>query len=278
MTSLESIADENVKSRFVDNPCRGIVLGMDPRCNLVQLAWIMGRSENSQNRVYVVEGSSVRTEAADPSKVKDPSLIIYNVMSESNGAHIVSNGDQTDTVAELFAGEKPSVYGFERALGKRYCEPDVPVATPRITGFQVAGDERAYLSILRCSGDARRLWVETAGQFNEKDFKSKEEYFAAVQAKCGLDRNRMPTERHNFVKQLEPGFGYCFTTYRPGSKELPSFEGEPFVVPVLDVVVDSMKNIFDRLDERWRVSICGKFIHKDGSSHAYEYNRFAKKL
>ncbi len=278
MKELEILAEENLRTRFVDNPCRGIVLGMDLRRNLVQLAWIMGRSENSQNRVYVVEGSSVRTEAADPSNVKDPSLIIYNVMAVSNGAHIVSNGDQTDTVAELFAGEKPSVYGFERALGKRYCEPDVPVATPRITGFQVAGDERAYLSILRASPDARRLWNETAAQFKREDFKSQEEYFAAVEAKCGLDRARMPTERHHFVKQLEPGIGYCLTTYKPGSKELPSFEGEPFVVPVLDVVVDSMKNIFDKLDERWRVAVCGKFIHTDGSGRAYEFNRFAKKL
>ncbi len=278
MSDIGTLAEENLRTRFVDNPCRGIVLGMDQRSNLVQLAWIMGRSENSQNRVYVVEGSSVRTEAADPSKVKDPSLIIYNVMAVSNGAHIVSNGDQTDTVAKWFAEEKPSIYSFERALKQRHCEPDVPVATPRITGFQVAGDERAYLSILRASPDARRLWNETAAQFKKEDFKSQEEYFTAVEGKCGLSHNRMPTERHQFVKQLEPGIGYCFTTYRPGSKELPSFEGEPFVVPVQDTVVDSMMNIFRHLEEQWRVAVCGKFIHKDGSSRAYEFNRFAKKL
>ena len=94
MNRLEQEALKNMELRFVDNPCRGVVTGMNGNGEPVQISWIMGRSSNSQNRVYVAEKEKglLRTEAADPSKVEDPSLIIYNAMRSINKAHIVSNG------------------------------------------------------------------------------------------------------------------------------------------------------------------------------------------
>jgi len=134
-------AKQNMTERFEDNPCRGIVLGRNEKGHGIQLAWIMGRSPNSQNRVYSQSAfSGIQTEAADPSKVEDPSLIIYNVMGHSVGtltdtAHIVSNGNQTDTILEyIHEGGNAREDRFIAALKTRYCEPDPPNFTPRISG------------------------------------------------------------------------------------------------------------------------------------------------
>jgi IMP cyclohydrolase len=269
-------AEKNLEKYLCDNPCRGIVLGMDVHRNLIQLAWIMGRSENSQNRVYEIKDNVLRTEAADPSKLKDPSLIIYNVMRYSVGADIVSNGDQTDTVAEAFEEEQPHLYSFQRALDTRFCEPDAPTFTPRITGFLKAGDERAYLSILRAHPDAKKRWVETASKFKKEDFKNPEEYTAAVARETGLDPKQFPTERHYFAQNLKPGVGNCLTTYKPGSKELPSFDEGPFVVPLLGTLEESMLNIWEHLDSKWRVAIAGKIIRGDNTYRMDKFNRFEK--
>ena len=128
-------------------PGRGIVLGLTPSGrHLVQVYWLMGRSENSRNRVFFEEGGAIQTRAHDPSKVKDPSLIIYATSRVEGGCHVVTNGDQTDTIWQAL-----QVGGtFEGALRTRTFEPDAPNFTPRISGVTEVGGKPVYrLSILK---------------------------------------------------------------------------------------------------------------------------------
>jgi len=114
-------------------PGRGIVIGTsEDGLYAVQIYWIMGRSENSRNRVFCVSGGVLFTEGADPAKVKDPSLIIYNAMNEYCGVFIVSNGDQTDTAVIRLTSNASAT--LRDMLVHRQFEPDVPNFTPRITG------------------------------------------------------------------------------------------------------------------------------------------------
>ena len=113
-------------------PGRGIVLGRSEDGNYAVSAYfIMGRSENSRNRVFVEDGAGIRTQAFDPSKMVDPSLIIYAPVRVLGDYTIVTNGDQTDTVYDLMQAGKT----FEESLRTREFEPDAPNYTPRISGL-----------------------------------------------------------------------------------------------------------------------------------------------
>ena len=112
-------------------PGRGIIIGKSPNGKYAVTAYfIMGRSENSRNRVFVTEGEGIRTEAFDPSKLSDPSLIIYAPVRVLGNKTIVTNGDQTDTIYELMDKQQT----FEQTLRTREFEPDAPNYTPRISG------------------------------------------------------------------------------------------------------------------------------------------------
>ena len=112
-------------------PGRGIVLGRsEDGAYAVSAYFIMGRSENSRNRVFVEDGAGIRTQAFDPSKMVDPSLIIYAPVRVLGDYTIVTNGDQTDTVYDLMQAGKT----FEESLRTREFEPDAPNYTPRISG------------------------------------------------------------------------------------------------------------------------------------------------
>ena len=112
-------------------PGRGIVLGKSADGSQMVIAYfIMGRSENSRNRVFVEDGAGIRTQAFDPSKMVDPSLIIYAPVRVLGDYTIVTNGDQTDTVYDLMQAGKT----FEESLRTREFEPDAPNYTPRISG------------------------------------------------------------------------------------------------------------------------------------------------
>ena len=128
-------------------PGRGIILGTSEDGKYAVCAYfIMGRSENSRNRVFVEEGQGIRTEAFDPSKMEDPSLIIYAPVRVRGTSTIVTNGDQTDTIYELMqAGQS-----FEESLRTREFEPDAPNYTPRISGLMDVknGQYNFQLSIL----------------------------------------------------------------------------------------------------------------------------------
>ncbi len=147
-TSAENLAALGNNS----NPGRGIVLGTsesDPTI-AIQIYWIMGRSDNSRNRVFVSNGHRLSTKAADPSKVTDPSLIIYNAMGHIHTHCVVSNGHQTDAVVDALAVN--TEISLLAALKNWTYEPDKPNYTPRITGvtsFDYNGNHHARIAILR---------------------------------------------------------------------------------------------------------------------------------
>ncbi|MBC8577751.1 IMP cyclohydrolase [Yanshouia hominis] len=214
-------------------PGRGIVLGRSSDGRHAVIAYfIMGRSENSRNRVFSADGEGIRTQAYDPSKLTDPSLIIYAPVrvfhDENNTVTIVTNGDQTDTVYDGLAHGM----SFSDALRQRTFEPDGPNYTPRISG---AVEGFGYvLSILKSANgnpdSVRRYYFE--------------------------------------YPQPVAGEGHFIHTYRCDGNPLPSFEGEPEQV-LIEGDIDSFTNgIWDSLNAENRVSLFVRFI--DVESGAYE--------
>ena len=209
-------------------PGRGIIMGMDESGKyLIQVYWIMGRSENSRNRIFVIEEKGIlKTEAADPAKVKDPALIIYIAMAEeSPGRYAVSNGHQT-----LDASQSESLDGLKSKMTEnvwRY-EPDAPNFTPRITAVfrpHFIGHQIAEISILKKSPFG-------------------------------------PERVQNLYKIpiIEPGFGYCIHTYDGDGDPLPSFSGDPYLLPLEGDIKNIAEKIWSNLDEENRVSLAVKFI------------------
>lgn len=209
-------------------PGRGIIIGLTPDgTRYAQVYWIMGRSENSRNRVFIQEENGfVRTEAKDPAKLTDPSLIIYYPVRHTGQAHIVTNGDQTDTIYEAL--QKGGT--FEQALATRTWEPDPPNYTPRISGLVDLSDPNcAYkLSILKTNrGDPSQ------------------------------------TMRHYFhYEQGIAGYGHCIHTYETDGNPLPSFQGEPVLMPLFDDIEETASFYWERLNEENKLSLLVKTIDK----------------
>lgn len=173
-------------------PGRGIVLGMDEQGKHVVMAYfIMGRSENSRNRVFVEKDGGIITKAFDESKMVDPSLIIYAPVRVLGTDTIVTNGDQTDTVFDFMAAGK----SFEDALRTRTFEPDAPNYTPRISGVVSVKDGKASYKLSILKSDE-----------NDPDFPRR--YFFEYEAP-------------------RAGIGHFIHTYRCDGNPIPSFEGEP---------------------------------------------------
>lgn len=221
-------------------PGRGIVVGLDEDGeNLVQVYWIMGRSENSRNRVFLNDGGRLYTEAADPSKVKDPSLIIYNAMREADRRFVVSNGRQTDAVLkELRAGGSM----YQTLLHSTY-EPDAPNFTPRITAqCSLVGPCLFEMAILRKS------------RFDDV---------------C---------ERQFFCYEKVPkGIGMCFTTYLGEGDPLPSYRGEPHALPLLGDIENIAEMYWTALDAENKVSLAVKFINQKSEASALSIRNKYKK-
>lgn len=205
-------------------PGRGIVAGLTPDGKQGVFAYfIMGRSENSRNRVFVTDGDGIRTEAFDPSKLADPSLIIYAPVRVLDNATVVTNGDHTDTVyAYLKRGES-----FEAALRTRAFEPDAPNFTPRISALgRVSGGKFSYkLSILKSAGD---------------------------DASC---------ERF-FYEYDTPvaGEGRFIHTYRCDGNPIPSFCGEPEPVEISGEIDAFTEMVWNSLNSENKVSLFVRFI------------------
>ncbi len=212
-------------------PGRGIILGKsDDGKNAVIVYFIMGRSENSRNRVFVECDGGIRTQAFDESKLSDPSLIIYAPVRVLGDATIVTNGDQTDTVYDYMAKGA----GFEDALRTRTFEPDAPNFTPRISGVAtLAGGDFSYkLSILK-SGN--------------------------VSGDC--------VERFFFdYPQPVAGEGRFLHTYRCDGDPIPSFEGEPVRVAISGTIDELTKLLWTSLDNDNKVSLFVRYIPLDGSA------------
>ena len=217
-----SLANELSENAY---PGRGIVIGRSADGGKAVMAYfIMGRSGNSRNRVFVQEGEGIRTQAFDPAKLEDPSLIIYAPVRVLGEWTIVTNGDQTDTVYEgMKAGQT-----FEQSLRSREFEPDAPNYTPRISGIlQVSEGKFHYgMSILKSNNG------DPAG--------------------C----NRF------YFDYMEPaaGEGRFIHTYMHDGNPLPSFEGEPKPVEMEGDIEAFTKRVWDSLDEENKVSLFVRYI------------------
>lgn len=228
-TNLDILLTQNAK-KLKENtyPGRGIFLGLTPdRIHFVQTYWIMGRSENSQNRLFVEENGFVKTDIFNPTKPYDPSLIIYYPVKTFNNYHIVTNGDQTETIMNALAKGKT----FESALNERTYEPDPPNFTPRISGILDLDNEKyAYkLSILKS------FWNNS---------------------------NYCIRNIYNYETAI-PGIGHCITTYASDGNPLPSFEGEPFIVRTFNNLEDTSHYYWNLLNPKNKVSLLVKFINKE---------------
>lgn len=205
---------------------RGIIIGKSADGKKAVTAYfIMGRSENSRNRIFVAEGDAMRTKAFDESKMTDPHLIIYYPVRVLGNKTIVTNGDQTDTIHELMDSQQT----FEQALRTREFEDDKPNFTPRISGIIHCenGDMNYAMSILKSAeGDA---------------------------SSC---------ERFTYAySNPVPGKAKFIHTYNCDGNPLPSFEGEPKTLELPDTDIDSLTDlIWKNLNEDNKVSLFVRYI------------------
>ncbi len=219
---MVSIANELASNTY---PGRGIIIGKTPDGKKAVTAYfIMGRSENSRNRVFVEDGTGIRTQAFDPSKLVDPSLIIYAPVRVLGNKTIVTNGDQTDTIYELMDKQQT----FEQALRTREFEPDAPNYTPRISGIMHIenGDYNYAMSILKSNNG-----------------------------------NPDACSRYTFVyTNPADGEAHFIHTYMGDGSPLPSFEGEPKLVDVENDIDVYTNLLWTNLNEDNKVSLFVRYI------------------
>lgn len=209
-------------------PGRGIIIGKsEDGKNAVIAYFIMGRSVNSRNRVFeeIDGGDGIRTNAVDPDKLSDPSLVIYNPVKKHEYCTIVTNGDQTDTILEFLKDGGT----FEEALRTRTFEPDGPSYTPRISGLLNLHDRgfNYKLSILKT-----------------------------------FEGDPTMTQRQFFEYESHNGMGHFIHTYKEdGNPRIPSFEGEPKPVVIEGDLLSFTRNIWESLNEENKVSLFTRFIN-----------------
>jgi len=209
---------------------RGIVLGKSKDGKSAVAAYfIMGRSENSRNRIFTKEEEGIRILPFDASKVEDPSLIIYYPVRETGNNLIVTNGDQTDTVYNFIKEGK----SFEAALETREFEPDAPNFTPRISGMIT---------------------------FGEGDFTYKMNILKSADAE-GTACNRF-----NYSYSALNGLGHFIHTYVCDGNPIPTFQGEPERVEIPDSIDELTENLWKNLDENNKISLYVRYTSlEDGS-------------
>jgi len=206
-------------------PGRGIIIGKSPDGKKAVTAYfIMGRSVNSRNRIFVEDGEGIRTQAFDPAKLTDPSLVIYAPVRVLGNKTIVTNGDQTDTIYEGMDRQMT----FEQSLRSREFEPDGPNYTPRISGIMhiEKGNYNYAMSILKS---------------NHGDPKSCNRYTFAYENPAA-------------------GEGHFIHTYQCDGDPLPSFEGEPKLIGVLDDMDAFTDMLWDSLNAENKVSLFVRYI------------------
>lgn len=214
-------------------PGRGIMIGKTPDGLKAGAAYfIMGRSENSRNRVFVKDGEGIRTQAFEPSKMTDPSLVIYAPVRVLGNKTIVTNGDQTDTIYEGMDKQLT----FEQSLRSREFEPDGPNYTPRISGI---------------------LHIEN-GKFNY-----------AMSILKSADGNPASCNRFTFAYENPmAGEGHFIHTYIGDGNPLPSFEGEPKKVNIPDSIEEFTNLLWENLNEENKVSLFVRYV--DIATGTYE--------
>ncbi len=218
----------SIEKELRDNsyPGRGIIIGKSlDGVHAVTAYFIMGRSVNSRNRVFVEDGEGIRTQAFDPSKLTDPSLIIYSPVRVLGNKTIVTNGDQTDTIYELMDKQMT----FEQALRTREFEPDAPNYTPRISGIMHIEDGKFNyaMSILKSNnGD-------------------------------GSSCNRFTFAYNN----PKAGEGRFIHTYKCDGNPLPSFEGEPKLISLSGDIDEFTASLWNNLNKDNKVSLFVRYIN-----------------
>lgn len=222
-------------------PGRGIALGSSQSgSHAVVVYFIMGRSQNSRNRVFTEKEGGIITEAADPALLKDPSLIIYAPVRRAGRRTIVTNGNQTDTIYDcLTAG-----LSFEHALRTRTFEPDMPNFTPRISGMLTQDLDTFFyqLSILKSD-----------------------------------DGNAKSAQRFFFdYPQPQPGTGHFIHTYITDESPLPSFEGEPRPIVIKGDIDEFAGSVWQSLNPENKISLFVRYIGLDGSLETRIFNRYQK--
>ena len=229
MSIIEDVKINLEKLKKNSYPGRGIIIGKTPTTNkVVQVYWIMGRSEGSRNRYFEIEDNKfVKTKIFDESKInkEDLSLIVYHPVKYFNNYHIVSNGDQTDTIYYNLKNGKT----FEDSIDERKYEHDKPNYTPRISGIVNLTDKfyKYKLSIIKT-----------------------------------IDNNPEVFQRNyfNYINFMN-GFGYCITTYKNDGNPIPSFEGEPFIVEIFDDIDETLNYYWELLNSENKVSILVKYFN-----------------
>lgn len=216
-----------IKELIKDNSYvgRGIVIGksQDGK-NAVTAYFIMGRSENSRNRVFIENGEEIVIHPFDASKVEDPSLIIYSPIRVFENNVIVTNGDQTDTVYDFVSTGKT----FEQALETREFEPDAPNFTPRISGMIT---------------------------LNDSDFKYKMSILKSA------DANGSSCNRYSFSYDSLPGLGHFIHTYQCDGNPIPTFQGEPERVEIPNDIDEFTTSIWENLNENNKISLYVRYIN-----------------
>lgn len=205
-------------------PGRGIIVGMSENGeNAMAAYFIMGRSANSRNRIFVEKQDGLYTQAYDESLVQDPSLIIYRAVAKfacpcGNDNIVITNGDQTDTILAL----APKGYHFEGALETRQFEPDAPNWTPRISALLSFANEKFFykINILKSSG-----------------------------------REGTSCNRFNFAYIPHAGEGHFISTYKTDGNPLPSFEGEPIKVSIPQEIDEFAAEIWQSLNYDNKISL-----------------------
>lgn len=210
-------------------PGRGLAIGQSADGkHAVSAYFIMGRSVNSRNRVFVMEGDDMRTQAFDPAKLSDPSLVIYFPVRMFDGGMIVTNGDQTDTIYEMIEKHPDCAAPgyFVRALLTRTFEPDPPILTPRISGIlDLKNGGNYWLSILKSLGGDEAL-----------------------------------AQRQFFSYDAQPGVGHFIHTYAGNGDPVPSFAGEPAAVEIPNDIDSFTQGLWESLNEENKVSLFVRFV------------------
>ena len=226
---LLSLSEELKNNSY---PGRGIVIGKSADGKTAVTAYfIMGRSSNSRNRVFVKDGEGIRTQAFDPSKLEDPSLIIYAPVRVLGNKTIVTNGDQTDTIYEGMDRQQT----FEQSLRCREFEPDGPNYTPRISGIMHIenGNYNFAMSILKSS-----------------------------------DGNPDSCSRFTYAYEKPlSSEGRFIHTYMNDGNPLPSFEGEPKRIAIEGDIDSFTENVWESLNEENKVSLFVRYIDLSNGDH-----------
>lgn len=223
-------------------PGRGIIIGKsEDGKNAVTAYFIMGRSVNSRNRVFTETADGIKTEAADPTKLSDPHLIIYSPVRVLGNKTIVTNGDQTDTIYELMDKQQT----FEQSLRGREYEDDAPNYTPRISGI---------------------MHIEN-GTYN---------YAMSILKSADGDPDCCERFTFSYTNPIN-GIGHFIHTYIGDGSPLPSFEGEPKKIAIPDDIDEFTNGLWNALNEDNKVSLFVRYIDiKSGKYVSKIVNKYTK--